>query len=280
MDKARGIIRARRAAAGTLYSALGQVGRDFTEASLAECWLREAKNSDDILPFGWYQPPPDGISVLVGQPPSFDRLQFGSLREQINWPSASVRYDNSSVLYPYLSAVDRRTGMIGDFVGTFYAGSDREVRSWIAAVYDVTLRIANFAAVGQQISEVYEFARTELESLGGHNNTLSMSGGTDVGADIGHTVPGYDDIEVPWHRPGASVSDVVHEVAATRRFISSANDARINKETAFTIEPQILQPGLPMASFHVIVAFVGQEKYVVEEFDQLFDFFGMISWIR
>jgi hypothetical protein len=283
MDNIGGIIRARRAAATALRSALialAKCNEHYTEAELASQWLAAVRMRGDILPFGWYQPPPNGISVLIGNPPTFDRLEYTSLRDPRNWPSESAKTTAESVLYPYLSAVDRETGMLGDFVGTFYAGRRPEVRDWIREVYLATMRIAEFTQVGQRLSEVFEYAESVMKSLGSRNNTFSLSSGTPLGADIGHTIPGYGDSSQPWMRKGVSEAEIAVEIARGRTFVNASNNARIDGATAFTIEPQMLLPGLPMASFHVIVAFARNEKLLITEFDDLFAMFEMDRWIR
>jgi hypothetical protein len=280
MRNVGGIVRARRAAAKTLLASLEVVGDGFSEADLAKAWHTEVARTPSLRPFGWYQPPPSGISVLIGKPPSFDRLRYESLREPVNWPSTAVTYGSDSILYPYLSAIDSDTGMIGDFVGTFYAGQNREVRSWLAAVYDITLRIAKFAEVGMRIREVHAHAVNLMDSLGGRNNTVSLSGGTAAGADVGHTIPGYG-LESPiWAGPDVPVDGAVEGIAGARTFVDKTNEATIDDRTAFTIEPQLLRDDLPMASFHIIVAFSAGGKHIVQEFDDVFEYFGMSSWIR
>lgn len=279
VNKLEGIVRARRAAADTLLTALTLLGPRFSEAALAAKWRGEAVGCKDVLPYGWYQPPPDGISVLIGRPPDFERLHYGSLRDEANWPSEETQYDRSSILYPYLSAIDRSTGMIGDFVGTFYGGEDPEIRSWISSVYRATLQIASFADLGRSVGEVYSYAQEVMEALGGRNNTVSVAGGAVPGADIGHSVPGYGVDSATWLRDDMDREQVCREIAAARTFISAGREDVITDSSAFTVEPQILHEGLPMASFHVIVAFSPTGRHVIDCFSDIFDYFGMTSWI-
>lgn len=46
-----------------------------------------------------------------------------------------------------------------------------------------------------------------------------------------------------------------------------------------TLEPQVTAAGCPMASFHLIVAIVGGRKVVINEFEHIFNHFGMSDWI-
>lgn len=277
---AQGILRARKAAAATLVAALRSLPSNFTELDLATAWLRNIASCDDLLPFGWYQPPPHGMSVLIAHSPSFERLTYQSLRDEENWPSASVASDDCAMLYPYFSAIDRETAMIGDFVGTFYSGDRPDVREWMAEVLGATLRIASHAKVGRPFSELFEYAASVMGSLGAKNNTFSASGG--LASDIGHTVPGFG--EPSSHDFCSRVlkqspSDIARTLASARTFVSQNNHERISPDCAFTIEPQLLIDGLPMASFHVIVIFADGQRSIVHEFEDVFEHFGMNDWI-
>ena len=187
--KTAAIVRARQAAAGSLVETLRQLPSGYSEKMLAEQWLAEIARLKTVLPFGWYQPPPAGMSVLIANPPSYERLAYKSLREEVNWPSATVHNTEHSILYPYYSAIDRETGLIGDFVATFYGGSDKLVRDWMREVYLATLKIIGCARPGLKFSELFHFAEEITKSLGASNNTYSLSGG--LSSDIGHTVPWF-----------------------------------------------------------------------------------------
>ena len=173
-----GIVRARRATAAALLRALKTLPAAFTESELAKSWLQRIAEDPRILPFGWYQPPPQGVSVLIGRPKGFERLTYRSLRDQENWPSSLISYSTPSIIYPYFSAVDAKTGMIGDFVGTFYGGHDNMVRDWIATVYHLTLKVAEFVMPGKRVSDVFQYAKSQISEHGGSNHTFSLSAGT------------------------------------------------------------------------------------------------------
>lgn len=169
--------------------------------------------------------------------------------------------------------------MIGDFVGTFYGGEDPEIRSWISSVYRATLQIVSFAEVGRSLGEVYSYGQEVMAALGGRNNTVSVAAGAVPGADIGHSIPGYGAESPTWLRDGLVREQVCREIAAARTFISAGREDVISDGTAFTVEPQILHEGLPMASFHVIVAFSPAGRHTIDCFGDIFDYFGMSSWI-
>lgn len=88
----------------------------ITEAGLRDRWLAEMRRESTIYPHGWYDPPPDGIGVLVGTEDDCDRLNYPSLRHQKYWPSHDVVFDRrKGITYVYASPVDTATGMIGDW---------------------------------------------------------------------------------------------------------------------------------------------------------------------
>lgn len=277
-DQISGIIRARSAAAAALRIALDNCGGTFSEQKLADEWTSILVEDKDLLPFGWYQPPPHGVSVLIGQADKYDRLRYKSLRSKDNWPSSNSVSSNESVLYPYYSAVDRSTLMIGDHVGTYYNGTNQIIKEWMGLAYATTRSIVDGARVGMKYSELFNFGSEVLAKMGASNNNFSMAGG--FASDIGHTVPFFG--RVP---PISLSAEKDHEIeisdllATSRSFLGPYNDRKISENSAFTVEPQIIGEGVPMASFHMIVAFVGGQKVVVECFRDVFNQFGMTDWI-
>ena len=279
LDQLEGIVRARTAAASTLMAAIRQLGHSYTERSLATAWLNGLCKDHAILPFGWYQPPPAGMSVLIGSPPDYGRLNYRSLRDPDTFPSDRFQMSPESILYPYFSAVDRATLMIGDHVGTYYGGRDRNIRDAMKEVYAYVTSIADYAKSGMSFSEVYDFASSRLDSLGAKNNIYNTSGGSSF--DVGHTIP-YFGRPLPAELlksdklPQAEIAGML---AKGREFVSKENLGVIEPPCAFTIEPQVIIDGLPMISFHVILVFIGAEKHLIQKFEELFESFGMSEWI-
>ncbi|MDP9191114.1 MAG: hypothetical protein M3P06_05370 [Acidobacteriota bacterium] len=272
-ERVDAVVRARRAASSSLLKALLALPAQFSEADLALRWLSEIKHDPLIRESGWYVPPPNGMSVLIGNPPDYGRLRYNSLREPHNWPNTDVRYSEDSVLYPYFSAVDRETFLIGDFVGTFYGGPDPAIRAWIAAAYKITMDIAAFIQPGQRVSDIFNFAAESFAALGAANNTYSQSGG--LASDIGHTIPWFDCDATPLQGNDQNDTDVAKLIANARSFVSRDNHTVLSETFGLTIEPQLVAPGLPMASFHIIVLVANGRKTVVTEFGALFEHFGM-----
>ncbi|GBE29036.1 hypothetical protein BMS3Bbin04_00043 [bacterium BMS3Bbin04] len=274
--KVEAVVRARRAAANTLLSAHQMFSSEsFSEKQLADAWMEKIKENSIIRSCGWYSPPPHGMSVLIGNPPQYSRLRYNSLREAENWPSSQIHYSNTSILYPYYSAVDRETLLIGDFVGTFYRGQDPAIRDWIKTAYKLTLKIAEYVQPGRRVSDIYNFAQDRFRSLDASNNTYSQSGVS--ASDIGHSIPGIGQDSGNWDWVSADLTDkeVASRLADARWFISKENNRVLGSDFGLTIEPQLIVPEFPMASFHVIVLVASGKKKIVTEFDSLFEYFGM-----
>lgn len=275
-DQLRGIRQARRAVARSLVAALSTLDEGWSEMQLSQAWMLQLRTEETILPFGWYQPPPFGMSVLIGNPESYERLTYQSLRHRENFP-ANYFFGADSVVYPYFSAVDKTTLMIGDQVGTYYKGSDPSIKCWLKESYKATKEICMSVKEGMLYREFFFIVNDIVSKLGAKNNTFSISGG--LASDIGHIVPFFadDPIKFNWHEK--SQEDVCRYISDARIFIGPNNRDRISKNCAFTIEPQMIVDGMPMASFHMIIAIVDGDIFIIEEFQEIFEYFGMDLWI-
>lgn len=274
-----GIVRARSAAAKNLIRAILSLETEFTEYALAERWLYYLNAQNVVFPFGWYQPPPKGVSVLIGEPSRYARLKYRSLRDPDNFPSEKYKFSREAVIYPYFSAIDRSTMMIGDHVATYYSGNNGNIREWIKLAYHTTKSIIKEVKCNMTFSDLYGCANVKIKELGACNNTFSIVGG--LASDIGHSIPffGRERSNVCTARNGELAIAIANAISPERKFINADNEKYIGNEAAFTIEPQIVIDGMPMASFHMIVVIIDNEVYVVEEFNELFDLFGMSDWI-
>lgn len=163
--------------------------------------------------------------------------------------------------------------MIGDHVGTYYGGQNKEIIEWIQLVYHTTLQIAESAKIGMKFSDIFAVGQERLASVGGSNNTFSMSGG--LAADIGHSVPFFSDEKIVDVSADADLDKLYSDISSGREFVSASSFETIEDDVAFTVEPQILANGLPMVSYHFIVAFSGREKAIIGEYDDIFEWFGM-----
>jgi Metallopeptidase family M24 len=274
--------RTRRSAARALLEAIVETSSKFTELSLHSKWIERLARSPELVPYGWYAPPPHGYSVLVAQPPTFDRINFASLRDVGRWPRADVRFDSESLLFVYGSPIDRATGIIGDFQMTLYRGGNTDLQSYIAACLSTTVAVAEQVRMGMSFGELYLTAMEIIERAGLVNDTRST---TDVSgaANIGHTVPWFDGRDNSVLREAIAANDqeqVAAEVSSARRFLTAAEATVIDRDAAITIEPQLRTGSLPKASFHIIVAMVGGEPHYVTAFRPLLEYFGMMEYLH
>ena len=182
------IIKTRKTAADIFVKSLIDINGK-SEVEIKKKILSEIKNHHELFPGGWYDPPPDGICVLLGQKP-FKRLQFETLRKPVAWPNEAFKFEKETVGIFYISPVDRKTGMVGDKGLTIYNGDDKEVREHLQRCYDITFQIAEKAKVGMKFSELYKVAynlfKDNLKMVG----WMTTTNDPNLGVNLGHTLPG------------------------------------------------------------------------------------------
>jgi hypothetical protein len=233
-----------------------------------------------LLPEGWYQPPPGGVSVLIGRPTSFARVGYTSLRDPQIWPRGDIELADDSLVYAYASPTDRASGLIGDFGVTLYSGSRQSVRDHVERCLQISVGIAEHAEVGMELRELFRHAERLIAEAELSNRTASATDGG--AANIGHTVP--------WSFEPYSASDRecidsgdVKEIAALIRgkriFLNATASQRIAQTMAFSVEPRMASAKLPLTSFHLVVAFIDGRKRVFSNFDALFARFGMDRYL-
>jgi hypothetical protein len=269
---------ATRAAASQAAARVLTAGIDgLSEVAFRDRWLHEMRENSDILPEGWYSPPPMGLSVLIADPPAFERLNFSSLRDTNYWPANERKAIEGGAVFMYCGPVNRRTAMIGDFQLTLYRGSSNAMRDHVDRALAVTIEIAQRATVGMTLGELFQFAASRMSPAGLSNNTLSVTDKIDR-MNIGHTVPwtygAYDD-RIWGAIAQGDASEVASIISESRIFLTADQSLAIPDDIAFTIEPQLSAPGLPKVSFHLMVAFRGGQKTIACNFGHLFDLAGM-----
>lgn len=274
------IAASRALAATSLVHAIDDVSAARNEVDIHARWHAELAAQATLMPHGWYMPPPEGMSVLIGQPPDFLRTTFASLRAPEKWPSAKPKLARDSLLFCYCSPVHRQTAMIGDFQLTLYGGTDHRVRDHLVRCLDITIGTAEYAAIGMTFGEVYADALQRIQQAGLDHTTRSTTGPSEK--NIGHSIPWsdgrYDD------RIWASLSenrsaDIAQLISNARVFVTASQSQMIAPDMAFTIEPQITSPLGLFASYHVIVSFVGGIKRILTNFLEPFDMFGMRDYL-
>ena len=84
-DMISAIERTRETAASILSSALTNF-QGKTEQEIRDRILKEMARCTEIFPQGWYDPPPGGVSILIGK----ERMEFYSLGKPGFWPGPGV----------------------------------------------------------------------------------------------------------------------------------------------------------------------------------------------
>jgi len=100
---------------------------DITEIIFRDHWLEKIKNIPNLTINGWYNPPPQGVSILFALDNDIKRINFDSLRNPINWPTNKIIDWENGLLFAYSSFIDIKTGLLGDFDITLYFGKDLNV---------------------------------------------------------------------------------------------------------------------------------------------------------
>lgn len=253
----------RRIASEALAETL-RAGLGASEAALAEAWVAAMHTAG--VPWFWYTPPPDGTSVLSGS--ELERLALTSFRPPSAWPSDRATTEIAP-LTCYTSPVSK-DGLIGDFGLTLYAGPDPAIRAHIAQVAELVAGVTDAAEVGINFCDLYAHAERCWVAAGLTNDIAST---TDrAGTNIGHTIPffGEDRRHVP------KGGDAARTLSEARSFVSAVSTEVLGETCAFTIEPRLGAPGLPVSWFHVVVVFVEGTKHVVTEFTPVLDALGCV----
>ncbi len=246
-----------------------------TEAATRDRLLSKLKEEPSLLDSGWYAPPPDGISVLYGEADDPSRLDFDSLRKPEHWPNDENRLERETVGFVYMSPVDRKTGVIGDFNLNFYRGNDAAVRKQLKAAYDVTIKMCEFVKVGMEFRELFDFNMKALAEGGAQAGRMAMiSDPSDI--NFGHTVPWSYELPTPDEQAAidrGNIDEIRKLITAKRLYLNSSETFRVPETCAFTIEPRVAtvdaQGRTRMACFHMIVAFRNGQK-TIAGYDSLF----------
>jgi hypothetical protein len=281
-DRIAIVQRTRAAGAEALASTFSAPGPAPSELSLAERWLAEMRRSPRLLTDGWYQPPPHGLSVLIGQPNSYERLTYNSLRDPGIWPKDNNRLLPESLIYVYASPTDRVSALIGDIGATLYSGTDAAIRDHLSCCLHVSTQVALYAQVGMELRELFHHAQKLISDISADLNNYVTSI-TDSGAsNIGHTVPwtyedyDADDIHCIESSDVTKIADLIRQ---RRVFLNASSRLLIQPNMAFTVEPRIVSASLPLCGYHLIVTFLDGQKTICSGFNQIFKIFGMDQYL-
>jgi hypothetical protein len=279
MELTESVSRLREANCHALLTAL-TASSDFSESSLCGLWTAGLKDIPDTFPFGWYEPPPEGAAVLIGNPPRFERLYFKSLRSRDFWSRPDVALQDASLIYAYSSPIERSTCVIGDVAVTLYLGKEPDIIEHLQKVMTITATVASFAQVGMRLREIYSHADRLIKEAGLQNEVFSVTDPCNF--DIGHTVPFSDDGSPPPFEGSASEERgmIAETISKSRAFINAESTTEIKPTMALTIEPRLSAPGFPPVSFHVAVVFDNGRKSIVSGFGGLFRRYGMLDFFK
>lgn len=264
------IIKTRRIASDvvceTIESAEGR-----SEAQWRDLLCEKLASHSELFPTGWYDPPPGGASVLIGN----DRLRFDSLRKPEYWARADVRYHGDVPVMVYVSPVDRATRMLGDFAVTVYQGADTELHDHLRRGLHTILGIAERAEIGMSLGDVHTVGRPLLRRYGfEHAHIATITVRADV-SNFGHTAPWADGEPAPGELP---MDELREQIRTARRFLIADEPYVISETCAFTVEARLTDPSrphLPNAFFHAIVTFSEGRKEINSNFDEIFKTAGM-----
>jgi hypothetical protein len=280
-DRAESVRRTRESATATLAEVLASDLNGLAESEICAAWLASLQAIPHLMAEGWYQPPPKGLSILIGNPPDYERLRYQSLRDEVSWPRGEVRLSNDSLLFAYASPVNKSTGMIGDLAISLYKGNDQNLREHLSNAFDVTARVARFAALGMEFRELYAYGARLISERGVPDSSFSLSNHTGL-PDVGHTAPwsfGNYPSEAVEAIESGNPALVAKAIAGARLFIGASETTKIQANMSFSVEPRIAHPTLPVACFHAWITFVNGVKSICAGFGPLLDLFGMRGYL-
>src|SRR3989344_4042084 len=269
-DMISAIERTRETAASILSSALTNF-QGKTEQEIRDRILKEMARCTEIFPQGWYDPPPGGVSILIGK----ERMEFDSLRKPEYWPRPDVRYTSDAPAMMYVSPVDRATQMLGDFGLTIYQGDDATLQSHVRRGLNTVLDIAQRANIGMSFADLYVAGREVLAQNRFEHARISTITSNAGDSNFGHTVPWSNGETAPGELP---IDQLREKIRVARRFINPYEQYVIPPTCSFTVESRLLDPAKPALYnifFHVIVTFSEGEKKVLTNFEEIFKQVGM-----
>jgi len=249
----------------TIAELRGQAG--VTEKNFKDSWLNKIKLSKEVIPAGWYAPPPDGVSVLSATPDNSDRLNYTSLRSPENWPSDRQIEWKNAIMMAYCCPIDRKSGLAGDVAVTMYFGKEKKIIDYYHKAKSVYEELLHSISLKDTSSEVVERA-DELFRKNGLKSYVSSI--TDKASyNIGHTIPKLDP-----HLLRDEVSELQREECRLqRRFLNYVDEWQIAGDKQFSIEPQLrseMDETLPKLTFHSIVYVRGSKLLIPADAEDLY----------
>jgi len=267
------IVETRKTASEIVLSCLKNI-KNTSEVEFRDSLIKEISNYKELFPQGWYDPPPSGVSVLFAQKP-FKRLGFNSMRNPEYFPKKECLFLDETLGVIYLSPVDRKTGMIGDFSLTIYNGNNEKIKEHIKKCYKALFSLTEYVQIGMKFSDLFKYSmnlfKNEFKTIG----EMTTNSDPNLGINLGHTIPGSFEKDFSF---GNSFDEIKNTIRTKRLYINEVENFTIPDTCAFTIEARledINKPELPKVYFHFIVCFNSGKKIILENFNQIFDKVGM-----
>ena len=274
---------AREKAAQTAAEVL-KSSMNISESELCKKWS-ENLYKGGIHASGWYSPPPRGLAALFEHESLPQRVAYDNLRKQEFWPLGSKVFGQNSIGYIYASPVAKLSGIIGDFGMTVYSGSNKNILSHIKSILETVEQAAEYAQVGMEFREIYNFCQ-KLMAEKGLNNKRTMAYTETAGTNIGHTVPWTYELPTTDELAvinGANFETLKNLISKKRVHLNGQETFKIPSTVAFTLEPRAesnVNPSLPMASLHLIITFVDGKKEILANFNPIFQVLEMDKFIQ
>lgn len=252
--------------------------KNASEKEVKDSWLNHLTTNKSVFNQGWYDPPPEGTSVLCANKSNLERLSFPCLRFEEYWPKTDIFVDLEDPTFFYCSPVDKNTGVIGDFSVTLYRGDDQKIKDHFRKCLGIARAIADYAKVGMRIKEVYNYAVELFEKNMVNNFVYSINDPLDV--NIGHTIPWTNEPMMESEKEllkSGDWSKIKKMISKKRIFVNAEEELRIPENMVFSIEPRLSSPdsNIPTPTFHVLVVVKDGKKTVVDNFDDVFKEFGV-----
>lgn len=272
--------------ADCLYETLDELLKQkepFSEVQVREKWLKKIREHKNVFPDGWYTPPPHGAVILFGTDEDVKRVSPMSMRPQENWPKENVYFDRmKGIMFAYFSAVDKTTGIIGDFGMSIYVGNNQLIKDHLIRCLELDKQIFDYAQIGMSLSDIVSFTNKLYLQYGLTNVIASRSDPT--GTNYGHTLPAsyenWSEKELIILKSGDhDWQAVVNMINKKRKFINAQETLKIKPGLAMTIEPcpiVLHHPNIPMVYFHTIILFKEDgSKELLTNFDKIFQLVSM-----
>lgn len=255
---------------------------DVSEVDLRDKLQKALAAQPELLPEGWYDPPPAGIGILF-ENPGDNRSKYTTFREAPYWPKSKYKLSDETVGMVYMSPVDKATGIIGDLGFSFYRGNNQKIRAHMRKVLETLETIVEYTGVGVEFREISRFAGDAYKKAGLVPCVVTQKEA--VGVNVGHSVPwSYEHQtakEIVVLKSG-SLDEIQKMIQQKRIFVDEAEEFEIPKTAAFTIETRAIDANdqaMPNIHFHFIVTFTNGQKRVLGGFNPIFDTLEM-DYIR